>query len=164
MKYFITLYLFLIFSGSLVAQEATTSTGGDIHSSDGSSISYTLGQIAYTTISNSDRSFAEGVQQTYNLKVSPVNPDSSDDLSIDCIVFPNPTPNNVTLTIKNADPTVFNYLLYNSTRKLIKQDNIQTNSTEISMVDLPTGVYLLTIRNSKKNIMRIFKIIKDYTR
>ncbi len=164
MKYCIILYLFLILSGSIAAQNASSSAGGDIQSSNGSCISYTLGQIAYTTLSNAGRSFAEGVQQTYALHVSPIDPeDETDGVSINCIVFPNPTSNNVTITIKNADPASFQYLLYTSNRRLIKQDKIQSSSTVVPMVDLPTGAYLLTISSSKKNIIRIFKIIKDNT-
>jgi hypothetical protein len=164
MKCYIILYLFLISSGSIAAQSVTSSAGGDIQSSNGSSISYTLGQIAYTTISNADRSFAEGVQQSYSLHVSPIDTGGdTDGVSINCSVFPNPTSNNVTINIKNADPTSFQYLLYTSNRKLIKQEKIQSSSTVVSMVDLPTGAYLLTISSSKKNLMRIFKIIKDNT-
>jgi len=158
------LCLFFLLPKGVVGQEAITGSGGDIQSSNGSSISYSLGQVAYATISNTQKSFAEGVQQTYTLKVTPVNPGGeTEGTSIDCIVYPNPTSNNVTINIKNADPSAFNYLLYTSNRRLIKQGNIQASSTLISMVDLPSGAYLLTIRNSKRNIMRIFKIIKDNT-
>ncbi len=164
MKYRIILYLSLILSESIAAQNVTSSAGGDIQSSNGSSISYTLGQVAYTTIVSADKSFAEGVQQTYALHVSPIDPgDDTDGVSINCSVFPNPTSNNVTINIKNADPTAFQYLLYTSNRKLITQNKIQSSSTVVSMVDLPTGAYLLTISSSKKNLMRIFKIIKDNT-
>jgi hypothetical protein len=164
MRYCILLYLFLFLSGEIAAQDTTSSAGGNILSSDGSSISYTLGQTAYTTIANAERSFAEGIQQTYALKVTPINPGGeTEGASIDCIVYPNPTSNNVTINIKNADPTAFKYLLYTSNRRLIKQNNILSSSTILSMVDLPSGAYLLKISNSKRNITRIFKIIKDNT-
>ena len=163
MRYCIFLCLFFLFPKGMTGQEIITGAGGDIQSSNGSSISYSLGQVAYTTISNAQRSFAEGVQQTYVLKVIPNPGSKTDGASIECIVFPNPTSNNVTINIANADLSGFQYLLYTSSRRLIKQDNIQANNTVISMVDLPSGAYLLTIRNSKRNIMRIYKIIKDNT-
>jgi hypothetical protein len=162
MRIFTFIFLSLLFPLTLLAQEATSSAGGDI-AGKGGSISYTLGQVSYTSISVSDITFGEGVQQAFD-KTSGIIPDEtpSSDLTIDCIVFPNPTTNYVTLTVRNSNFKDLKYLLYDTGKNLIKKEEIQTASTVVSMVDLPTGTYLLTVMNPKKNILRIFKIIKDY--
>ncbi|MTK52684.1 T9SS type A sorting domain-containing protein [Paludibacter sp.] len=162
MRFFVFIFLSLLFPLVLCAQEATSSAGGNI-SGKGGSVSYTLGQVSYTSISVSNITFGEGVQQAFD-KISGIIPSDapSSDLTIDCIVFPNPTTNYVTLTVKNANFKDLKYLLYDTGKNLIKQEDIQTASTVVSMVDLPTGTYLLTVMNPKKNILRIFKIIKDY--
>lgn len=163
MRFFAFIFLSLLFPLVLSAQEATSSAGGDI-SGKGGSVSYTLGQVSYTSISVSDITFGEGVQQAFDKTSGIIIPGetSSSDLTIDCIVFPNPTTNYVTLTVRNSNFKDLKYLLYDTSKNLIKQENIQTASTVVSMVDLPTGTYLLTVMNPKKNILRIFKIIKDY--
>jgi len=163
MRFFAFIFLSLLFPLVLFAQEATSSAGGNI-SGKGGSVSYTLGQVSYTSISLSDIIFGEGVQQAFDKTSGIIIPGetSSSDLTIDCVVFPNPTTNYVTLTVKNSNYNDLKYLLYDSSKKLITQNDIQTANTIVSLVDLPTGTYLLTVMNPKKNILRIFKIIKDY--
>lgn len=146
------------------AQVVATCVGGDA-SGSGGSISYTVGQVSYSTLKVSDITFAEGIQHPYNSK-SIVNPtdttSSQDQLVINCSVFPNPTADNVTLNIKGSNLKNKVYYLYDSGRKLVKQGSITESNTIVKMADLPTGVYLLTVRDKTKNILRIFKIIKDH--
>jgi hypothetical protein len=163
MRFFAFIFLSLLFPLVLSAQEATSSAGGNI-SGKGGSVSYTLGQVSYTSVSVSDITLGEGVQQAFDKTSGIIIPNgpSSNDLTIDCIVFPNPTTNYVTLTVKNSNLKDLKFMLYDTNKKLVKQAEIQTSNTVVSMVDLPTGNYLLTVMNPKKNILRIFKIIKDY--
>ena len=52
----------------LQAQQVVTTSGGNA-SGSGGSVSYTVGQIVYTTNTDSNGSVAQGVQQPYEISV-----------------------------------------------------------------------------------------------
>ena len=61
------LFLVLQLTG-LHAQEAIITSGGDASGSTGS-VSYTIGQVVYTTNTGTNGSAAQGVQQPYEISV-----------------------------------------------------------------------------------------------
>ena len=60
--------LLLIHLTGLQAQEAITASGGNASGSNGT-VSYSVGQVAYTTISGVNGIVPIGVQQTYTISV-----------------------------------------------------------------------------------------------
>jgi hypothetical protein len=66
-----TYLLILTFFGlsiNLTAQNNTVSAGGDAEGSNGS-ISFTVGQVVYTSAEGSNGSINQGVQQPYDLEI-----------------------------------------------------------------------------------------------
>jgi hypothetical protein len=72
----------------LKAQEAVPAAGGTITGSSGS-VSYTLGQVSYRTVSGTSGTVSQGVQQPYVISVISEVPEASE-ISLDCSVSPNP--------------------------------------------------------------------------
>ena len=62
------MFLCSIFIASLQAQETIPATGGNA-SGSGGSVSYTIGQITYRTISGTNGAVTQGIQQPYEISV-----------------------------------------------------------------------------------------------
>ena len=62
----------LLCAGLTQAQESVNSTGGNATGSGGT-VSYTIGQVGYTTNTGSNGSVAQGVQQAYEILTVGIN-------------------------------------------------------------------------------------------
>ena len=71
------------------AQEAVSAAGGNTFGSGGTA-SYTVGQVAYTTNSSASGTITQGVQQPYEILVA-TGVAEAKGISLECIVYPNPT-------------------------------------------------------------------------
>ncbi|MDX9883208.1 MAG: hypothetical protein RBS73_14190 [Prolixibacteraceae bacterium] len=82
-------FLFIAGFFAARAQESVTVSGGGASGNDGS-VSYSVGQIVYTTHTGSTVSLAQGVQQPYEISVVTGLNDVSD-IQLDLSAYPNPT-------------------------------------------------------------------------
>ena len=64
----------LMFHASVYAQQAVLSCGGNV-SDVGGSVSFSLGQVAYTAVSDSGGSLNQGVQHTHEACLGDINND-----------------------------------------------------------------------------------------
>ena len=91
-----------------LSQEAIPASGGDA-SGLGGTLSFTVGQLVYSSNSGSNGSVAEGVQQPYEISTT-VGIELST-ISLDFIAYPNPTSGNIVLSIKDFNTEKLNYQL-----------------------------------------------------
>ena len=151
----ITLIAFFA-SFTLHAQQTVDASGGDATGTGGSS-SYSVGQIVYTTHTGSNGSISQGVQQSYeiftlsNAALSTVN--------LSATTYPNPTSDYVVLAISDDSLTDLSYALYDIQGKPIAKSTISSKDTQIDMLSLSAGTYLLNI-NQNNQKLKSFKIIK----
>lgn len=140
----------------LNAQEAVTASGGNA-SGSGGSISYTVGQVVYTSNKSSSGSISQGVQQPYEISiVSGIE----DLLGITLTAFPNPTTNNLTLKIENKEEKQFVASLFDINGKQLSKQVIANSETTIPMEQFSVSTYFLKVFDGKKEI-KTFKIIKQ---
>jgi hypothetical protein len=154
----------LIFSAFLLvigltaqAQQATTATGGDA-TGTGGSVAYSVGQIVYTTHTGTTGSVAQGVQQPYEISVVLGVENSLIDLDISA--YPNPTTQNLTLSIGNDISENLHFQLCDLSGKIIERRKISNRTETIHMENLATATYFLKVINAN-NEVKIFKIIKN---
>jgi hypothetical protein len=140
-----------------LSQEAIPASGGDA-SGSGGTLSFTVGQLVYSSNSGSNGSVAEGVQQPYEISTT-VGIELST-ISLDFIAYPNPTINNIVLSIKDFNTEKLNYQLYDMSGKLLKSNKVNAINTTIDMSELPVSNYVLNINNDSSTI-KSFKIIKS---
>lgn len=145
---------FLLGLGNLQAQESPVATGGEA-TGIGGTISYSVGQIVYTTNTGTNGSVAQGVQQPYEISTTVGVNEST--ITLGLSVYPNPTANY--LTLKVEDSTGLHYELYNSQGKLIKIDKVNSNSTFIDIESYPRAIYFLNVTKNNE-LLKTFKIIK----
>lgn len=154
---FITYLLFLSLSSNfLLAQETTTSSGGNATGTNGN-VSYTIGQVVYTTNSGTTGSVAQGVQQPFEIQT--LLGAENFNINLQIAVFPNPTTNWLQLDIKNYGFEKLNYQIFDINGKMVLQSKISTETTTISMENLSTNIYLLKVLDNNKEV-KTFKIIK----
>ena len=151
------LFLVLQLTG-LHAQEAIITSGGDASGSTGS-VSYSIGQVVYTTNNGTNGSAAQGVQQPYEISVV-TGLEEAKGINLDFSVYPNPAINYVTLKIENYKTENLMYQLYDNNGKLFENKKVTGSETQIDMSSLVISTYFLKVSNANK-VLKIFKIIKN---
>ena len=146
----------------LQAQETITTSGGNGIGSGGT-VSYTLGQIVYSTTTGTSNSVAQGVQQPYEISVV-LDLTETPDLKLVCTVFPNPTTNSLILKIEDLANKQYSASLYDIKGSLLVTQKIITNETVIAMSNYVPATYFLKITQPQGSaaiqVIKTFFIIK----
>jgi hypothetical protein len=153
-KSIIPLVVFVSFGFSSFGQNALSTTGGHFKSTGGST-SFTVGQVAYVLKKGTGSYLNEGVQQVYTKKTTPI-----EELVYlkEVQLYPNPTQETFNLIISTKEDVQIRYTIMDYLGKEIRNGNILSEKSEISLRDLPAGNYFISLKSKKEN--RIFKIVK----
>ena len=140
------------------AQTTITGTGGKAIGANGS-LTYSVGQIVYTTNKGANGSVAQGVQHPYEISVVSglENPKS---ITLECTAYPNPTNDYLKLKIADYKIEDLSYQLYDLKGKQIDSQKINEAETTVSLQAFTQGTYFLKITN-KDNLIKTFKIVKQ---
>jgi hypothetical protein len=158
MKFLLIIILGSLGGISLLAQQ-TVSSAGKEGNGTGGAVSYTIGQVAYTTITDGvNGSVAQGVQQPYEISVVTAL-EEANDISLEFSVYPNPAKDYLILKIEGEVKTQCIASLYNINGNLLQTIKVESNVTTISMQSNLPGTYILKITRANKEI-KTFKIIK----
>ena len=135
-------------------QNAISSTGGHFKTTGGST-SFTVGQVAYVLKKGNGSYLNEGVQQVYTKKTTPV-----EELVYlkEVQLYPNPTQETVILILSSKEDVQVRYTIMDYLGKEIKYGIILSEKSEISLRDLPSGNYFISLKSKKE--IRIFKMVK----
>lgn len=142
---------------ALQAQQTSPATGGSA-SGSGGTVTYSVGQVVYTTSQGANGTVAQGVQQPFEISV--VLGGANNNINLEMVVYPNPTTDFLTLNINNYNLTNFSYQLFDAGGKKIESRKITSVTETIRMAKLPGGLYFLSIINNNQ-IIKTFKIIKN---
>ena len=141
------------------AQEAIPATGGNAIGSGGS-ISYSVGQVVYTTnTSTANGSVAQGVQQPFEISVVTAI-EMAKEINLSVSAYPNPTTDFLILKIEGDVKTQYIASLFDITGKLLQSQKITSNQTNIVMSNLVPATYFVKITDGSKEV-KTFKIIKN---
>jgi hypothetical protein len=157
LKVFFMLFWGLLATVSIHAQQSVNGSGANATGSAGT-VSYSIGQVFYTTHTGTTGSVAQGVQQAYNISV--VNTWETT-LNIALTAFPNPTTDKLTLSIGDYNNEKYVYQLFDAQGKLIHNGQILTANTLIDMTGLPPATYFLTVIHSDYQKFKTFKVLKN---
>ena len=141
------------------AQTAILATGGNALGSGGS-VSYSVGQVVYTTnTSTSNGSVAQGVQQPFEISVVTAI-ETAKEINLSVLAYPNPTTDFLQLKVENEKIKDLAYQLFDVNGKLIETKMIKSNETSISMKNLLAATYFIKVTQGNKEV-KTFKIIKN---
>lgn len=142
----------------LQAQEVANTSGGNA-SGSGGTVSYSVGQIVYTTNTGTTGSVAQGVQQPYEISIVTEIEDASE-ISLSITIYPNPATDFLTLNVGNFKTQNLYFELFDLNGSFLENKKIENNETTISMENNASGIYFLNVIESNKKL-RTFKIIKN---
>ena len=142
----------------LQAQTSINATGGNA-SGSGGSVSYSVGQVVYTTNTGTNGSVAQGVQQIYEITV--VNSiTQAKGINLTVTAYPNPTTDFLTLEVKDFELSTLHFQLFDMNGKLLQSEKITGNQTSIVMSNLVPATYFVKVIQGNKEV-KTFKIIKN---
>ena len=153
--------LFFVLS-NLQAQEAVSAVGGEA-TGGGGTVSYTMGQVVYTTQTGiGGKSVAQGVQQPYEISVV-TGIAEAEGISLKVLAYPNPTTDYITIEV-DASTTIsiqkLQYLFFDISGKLLQTVKATGLETKIETNNLVTGSYFVKVID-RENEIKVFKIVKN---
>jgi len=155
--------VFLLFIGltALKAQETIPASGGNATGSGGT-VSFSVGQVVYTTNTGTNGSVAQGVQQPYEISIV-TGLETVNGITLECSVYPNPAID--LLNLKIDAPTSLSlqsmsYQLFDINGKPLEYRKITDVVTSIKMSGLPMAAYYLKL-SENNTVVKTFKIIKN---
>jgi hypothetical protein len=152
-----TLVACLLFTTQLIYSQETIPVSGGEATGSGGSLSYSVGQIMYTTSTGSG-TVSQGVQQVEIDLFTLSNPELTT-VNLTAVTYPNPTSDYVVLAINDASLTNLNYALYNLEGRAVTKGLTTQSNTQINMQSLAIGTYVLKV-NQYNQELKTFKIIK----
>ena len=154
----IMLFLIMNLSGAF-AQSATVTAGGTATGSGGT-VTYTVGQIADQRVESNGKYVIEGVQQPFEIQTVGVS--SYPGITLEAVVYPNPTSGKVMLSIRKYDIPSYGLTakLYDFNGKLIKSIVIKDIDTEIDFTSYAAATYHLSVVDDK-TLLKTFKVVKN---
>ena len=155
-----TSVLFLLLSiGGIQAQETLPASGGNA-SGSGGSVSYTVGQVFYSSNSATNGTVTQGVQQPFEISEI-TGLEEVQEINLTVSAYPNPTTDYLTLSIDEFDISNLSYQLYDMQGKLLQLEKISENQTSIVMNNLVPATYFVKVMRGNTEV-KTFKIIKNH--
>ena len=158
MKTYTFLLISTLFSLStnLTAQNNTVSAGGDAEGSNGS-VSFTVGQVVFTSSEGTNGSVNQGVQQPYDVDI--ITGFERNDIEL--TLYPNPTLGQFNLSIADSRASEYSIQLFDAAGRLLlnKKQLLELNS--ISLESYSTGTYVLSVFK-KDELIKSFRIVRNY--
>ena len=154
----ITIFLSCFLTVVSHAQGTIPATGGNA-SGSGGSVSYSVGQITYNTLSGTNGSVAQGVQQPFEISVV-TGIEEAKGIDLILSAYPNPATDFVTLKVGNYDNSDLSYQLLDINGNLLENKIIEGAETTIPFGNRSPSVYILKVTDKNK-VVKTFKIVKN---
>jgi hypothetical protein len=155
----ILFFLFLIAINIVIdGQNTIPATGGNA-TGTGGTLSYSVGQIVYSTLSGQNGKLAQGVQQPYEISVTTAI-ENTENIFVDYRVYPNPTRGLIKLNVGSSDYEKMRFRLYDINGVLLQDKKVEAMETEVSMENLTFSVYILKVIYNNREV-KVFKIVKN---
>lgn len=155
-KIFIITLLFIV-ANSAKAQESVNSIGG-VDSGSGGTVSFSVGQMVYTTDSKEAGAVVQGIQRPYKITTTDIK---KLDNTLSFKAYPNPSSEDLFLEMNEFRSEKLNYQLYDMHGKLVMTNPIEIPKTQINIRDLAVGSYVIHIYDSKNQAIQTIQIIKE---
>lgn len=138
-------------------QETIPATGGSATGSGGTA-AYVAGQLVFNLITGTSGSIIQGVQQPFEISAVTAI-ENTEGISLECVVYPNPTEGKIKLVIKSFEIYNMRFQLYDINGMLLQDKKIEESETSVSMDDLLSAIYFLRVTKDKRQV-KVFRIIK----
>lgn len=149
-KFYLFCFAFIA-TGFTARSQTLFSNGGNSNDV----VTYSIGEPFIGYVNNPSNQITVGFHQTKLL----VTGLEESEFQKPIMVFPNPTTSELYVQIENnAEPLQINIL--NAEGKIIAQQNMETDLTQISFEPMEAGIYFIQIIDKQTNSFKTHKIIK----
>lgn len=143
---------------TLHAQEVISTTGQN-STGNGGSVSYSIGQVFYSTEGETTGTIVQGVQQPYKISVV-TEIEEARGIELMISAYPNPVNHYLRLAVEKYPVKNLSYQLFNANGKLLSRKKLTDHETYICLENYTSAIYFLNIYKSNKKV-KTFKIIKE---
>jgi hypothetical protein len=154
---YLFLTAFIVASNFTQAQESVNAIGG-VDAGTGGTVSFSVGQMVYTTDSKEAGAVVQGIQRPYKITATDIK---KLDNTLSFKAYPNPSSDDLFLEMNAFRNEKLNYQLYDMQGKLIMTNPIEVPKTQINMRALAVGAYVIHIYDSKNQAIQTIQIIKE---
>ena len=152
----------------LQAQTSVNATGTNA-SGSGGTVSYSVGQVVYTTNTGASGSVAQCVQQPFEISIV-TGIEEAKGINLSVSAYPNPTTDDLIIethyNASQSDAVQYSASLYDIQGKLLKETTIVGNQGHLTMSNLAPSTYYVKVWSKRaagaKKEVKTFKIIKKY--
>jgi len=149
--------VFVLLHNDIVQAQSTMVAAGGNAIGPTAQVSYTIGQVVYTSQYNSDAIVDQGVQ--HSIEIYPVSI-GKEESECSLSVFPNPTCESITISLGIAVRYQGEWSIIDIHGKQVLSQEYDSPSMTISLTDLPSGSYTLLIRDAISNKQQIYTVKK----
>lgn len=149
---------FLLLASCVHSQRGPVAGGGDGNGAGGS-VSFSLGQVDYMTVSGGGAVVMAGLQQPHELFIILGIDDG--EARFDFSVYPNPTAEIVRLDLGGRASKQLRVELSDVHGKVLLRQALCADETTISLADFAQATYFLAVVQGE-TILQSFKIIKNH--
>ncbi len=136
-------------------------SAGDYFDNGTVSISFTVGEVAVTTLEAGDVILTQGFQQPFELDVTGVK---DQEISWSVKTYPNPVKENLHVKFTLENPDGFTIVVMDLTGKKVfikKYDQVQPGEVkDIDFQNYAPGIYLISVTSNDKAVRKIYKVQK----
>lgn len=150
------LFVFLLVSVTVSAQEAFVATGDDLTTGFGT-VNYSVGQLIVKSDSTKNGSMRHGIQIPIELFKIPVGIDEISEIQAEA--FPNPTFDHVKIIIPEKYHGPFTVTLIDIKGGILEKHQMNSNEMLLSLMQRSVGTYTIVISQQSKTVSS-FSIIK----
>ncbi len=154
MKHFVFFSIAFAITVNVSLSQEVISSSGNYSESSSNSLSWTIGELACSTLINSNSILTQGFQQS---GISVANTKTDIGLDIKINVFPNPAAEYLNISIENYYNMRYQFL--DTTGKILSSNLLRSNITKVLLSSYSNGSYILRLIN-KDNKTKTFLIVK----
>ena len=136
-------------------------SAGDYFDNGTVSISFTVGEVAVTTLEAGDVVLTQGFQQPFELDVTAVK---DQEINWSVKTYPNPVKEQLHVKFTLEKPEDFNVVVMDLTgKKVLVKKFGQVQPGEVRQIDFQNyapGIYLISVTSADKSVRKIYKVQK----
>jgi hypothetical protein len=121
-------------------------------------VSYSIGQVVYSTNTSANGTVIQGVQQPYEISTITAI-EAAKDINLLVQAYPNPTTNFLTLSVQNYASEHLSYQLIDMSGKVLESRKLPSSNTTISLENGIATFYIIKVLDNQK-VLKTFKVIK----
>ena len=159
--------LFVLFFSTAVIwgqslSPTVVATAGGYFDNGTVSLSFTVGEIAITTLTGGDLILTQGFQQPFELDVTGV--DDNQPINWSVKTYPNPVQDNLNIRFTIKNPQDFTVVIMDITgKKVLVKEYMRVQPGEVKEVDMQNyhaGIYMISVTSQDQKVRRVYKVSK----